>query len=260
MKAKPYQTTKALTQITHEDKESIRINKYLSDASFCSRRDADKYVEEKRVTINDLTVEIGTKVFPNDVVKVDGKIVKRVIKKAYIALNKPIGIVCTNDLNVKNNIRSYVDYKELIYPIGRLDKDSEGLILLTNDGDIVNKILRAEHGHEKEYLVTVNKLVTQEFIKLMSEGVIIYNQVAHKNQKTAPCVVTKHGEFEFKIILKQGLNRQIRRMCEAIGYHVQKLIRLRIMHIKLSDLPVGYWRYLTEQELIELNHVISLKK
>lgn len=244
--------------ISHEKKTSIRLNKYLSDAGICSRRGADKLVEEGRVMIDGEMAVVGSQILPHQKVFVDSKLVPPKATPVYIALHKPKGIVCTNDQKVAGNIRDYVDYKELIFPIGRLDKDSHGLILLTNDGDIVNKILRAEYGHEKEYVVKVNKYMTDEFLTQMSSGVIIYNQVAHKNQKTTPTQVLRIDDDTFRIFLKQGLNKQIRRMCEALGYHVEDLKRTRIMNIKLGDLPSGYWRYLEDSELKELNHLINL--
>lgn len=243
--------------ITHEEKEELRLNKYLSDLGITSRRGADKLVEDGKVSVNGVIAVVGMKVSGSDEVLVNGKPVGAIAPRTYIMLHKPTGITCTNDLSVKGNIRAFVNYKELIFPVGRLDKDSSGLILLTNDGDIVNKILRAEYGHEKEYVVTVDKDFDETFIKKMSDGVIIYNQVAHKDEKTAKAKVTRLDSRSFKIILKQGLNRQIRRMTKALGYNVKSLKRIRIMHIRLGDLEVGKWRYLNNQELIELDTKIK---
>ncbi len=228
-----------------------RINKYLSEVGYCSRRAADKLLEAGRITINGKKPELGTKVFPSDEICVDGKrITKKEEKPVYIAFNKPIGIVCTTDTRVeKDNIIDYINYPKRIFPIGRLDKPSEGLIFLTNDGDIVNKILRARNNHEKEYIVTVNKPITTEFITKMQNGVPILDTITRK------CTVEKIGKFTFKIILTQGLNRQIRRMSEYLGYKVTKLKRIRIMNVKL-DIPIGKWRDLTKKELNEINRLI----
>ena len=234
------------------DKPQKRINKYLSEVGYCSRRAADKLIEEGRVTINGAVPEMGTKISHDDEIRVDGKLISEPKEKpVYIAFNKPVGIVCTTDTRVeKDNIIDYINYPKRIFPIGRLDKPSEGLILLTNDGDIVNKILRARNNHEKEYLVTVNKPVTKEFIKKMSNGVPILDTVTRK------CFVEQKGTFTFKIILTQGLNRQIRRMCEYLDYEVVQLKRVRIMNI-LLDMPVGEWRYLSPNELDEINHLVA---
>ena len=230
----------------------VRINKFLSQAGFCSRREADKFILDERVTINGVVAKMGEKIDPNDDVSVDGeRISKKPNKKIYIILNKPKGIVCTTDSGVeKNNIIDYVNHPKRIFPIGRLDKTSEGLIFLTNDGDIVNKILRAKNKHEKEYHVTVDKPITHEFIQQMSKGVPILNTV------TRPCEIKRIKDYEFKIILTQGLNRQIRRMCEYLGYRVKKLKRIRIMNIKL-DIPLGEWRYFNDQEFSELKEMLS---
>ncbi|MCB0463638.1 MAG: 23S rRNA pseudouridine(2604) synthase RluF [Flavobacteriaceae bacterium] len=231
-----------------------RINKYLSEIGYCSRREADKLIAAGRVTINGKVAEMGTKIAQDDVVAVDGTILKD--KKdsfVYLAFNKPIGIVCTTDTRVeKDNIIDFINYPKRIFPIGRLDKPSEGLILLTDDGDIVNKILRASNNHEKEYIVTVNKPISQTFIKHMSEGIFL----EELKTTTKKCKVEKIGTYEFKIILTQGLNRQIRRMCEYLNYEVQTLKRVRIMNIKL-DVPVGKYRELTKKEFNELNQLIS---
>lgn len=232
--------------------ESTRINKYLSEVGYCSRRAADKLIEAGKVTINGVVPEMGTKVKQGDEVRVDGKLIEASDEKpVYIAFHKPVGIVCTTDTRVeKDNIIDYINYPSRIFPIGRLDKPSEGLILLTNDGDIVNKILRARNNHDKEYIVTVNRPITKEFVKKMSGGVPILDTVTRK------CVVEKIGVCQFRIILTQGLNRQIRRMCEYLGYRVVELKRVRIMNIKL-DMPLGKWRDLTKAELSELNRLIA---
>ena len=230
----------------------VRINKFLSQAGFCSRREADKYIVDGRVTINGDVAEMGTKITEEDKISVDGeKISRKNIKKLYIIFNKPKGIVCTTDAGVeKDNIIDFINHPQRIFPIGRLDKTSEGLIFLTNDGDIVNKILRAKNKHEKEYHVTVDKPINNDFIKKMSNGVSILNTVTKK------CEVKFIKDYEFKIILTQGLNRQIRRMCEFLGYRVKKLKRIRIMNIKV-DLPIGQWRYFSSEEISELNKSLS---
>ncbi len=223
---------------------SKRLNKYLSEVGYCSRRAADKLIEQERVLVNGKLPSMGIKVRAGDVIKVDGEIIKKQKKTAtYIAFNKPIGIVCTTDTRVeKNNIINYINYPTRIFPIGRLDKDSEGLILLTDDGDIVNKILRSSNNHEKEYIVKVDKPISQTFIKRMSEGIPILDTV------TKACQVKKLSQKTFKITLTQGLNRQIRRMCEYLNYKVENLQRVRIMNIHLKC-PVGAFRDLTKEEL-----------
>ena len=239
------------------DPITTRLNKYLSEAGYCSRRAADKLIDEGRVTINDVVPEMGTKVIPGDEVKVDGKtILNDPKKRTYIAFNKPIGIVCTTDTDVeKNNIIDYINYPTRIFPIGRLDKDSEGLILLTDDGDIVNKILRASNNHEKEYIVTVDKPISQTFVQRMSAGI----PLEELGKTTKSCSVEKLSAFEFKIILTQGLNRQIRRMCEYLNYEVQSLKRTRIMNI-LQKCEVGTYRDLTDEELNTLNETLKDSK
>ncbi|MBN6187252.1 23S rRNA pseudouridine(2604) synthase RluF [Aneurinibacillus sp. BA2021] len=224
----------------------MRINKFISETGICSRREADKWIEARRVTINGVVAELGSTAEPGDDVRVDGRPIGSKKKPIYIALNKPVGITCTTERHIKGNIVDFVNHPERIFPIGRLDKDSQGLILLTNDGDIVNRILRAENNHEKEYIVTVNKPITDSFIKGMSSGVRILNT------KTKPCKVTRISDRVFRIILTQGLNRQIRRMCQVFGYHVVKLQRVRIMNIKLDGLKIGQWRNITSQEFKEL--------
>ena len=241
--------------IVHHDRpEAVRLNKYISESGFCSRREADKYIEAGSVTIDGKKAVMGTKVLKGQVVKVNGKNIYKEEELVYIALNKPVGITCTTEHKVKGNIVDFVGHKKRIFPIGRLDKDSQGLILLTNDGDIVNKILRAGNNHEKEYIVTVNKPINQEFVQRMSNGIRILGQVTKK------CYVKKEGPNTFKIILTQGLNRQIRRMCEACGYEVTKLKRIRIMNIDLGNLKIGEWRDLTVKELKELNNLIITSK
>lgn len=234
--------------------ELKRINKFLSEIGYCSRREADKLIEAGRVTINGSVPEKGTKIGNDDIIAIDGKVVKNTNKKfVYLAFNKPVGIVCTTDTRVeKDNIIDYINYPKRIFPIGRLDKPSEGLILLTDDGDIVNKILRASNNHEKEYIVTVDKPISQTFIERMSQGIYL----KELEQTTRPCNIKKIDKFTFSIILTQGLNRQIRRMCEYLNYEVQTLKRIRIMNIKL-DVPVGKYRELTKEEFNKLTLLIS---
>ena len=231
--------------------ESIRLNKYLSDAGICSRRQADRWIEEKRITVNGETARTGMKIALDSEVCIDGKPIKKEEKKVLLAMNKPAGIVCTAEKREKNNIVDYMKYPKRIYPVGRLDKDSTGLLLLTNDGELVNKIMRAGNYHEKEYLVSVNKPVTEEFCRKMSCGVAILDTV------TRPCKVEKTGEKSFRIILTQGLNRQIRRMCETLGYRVLTLQRVRIMNIRLGRLKVGNWRSIEGKERKELDALLS---
>lgn len=235
-----------------QDENLVRINKFFSEIGYCSRREADKLVEKKWVTINGRIAVNGDKISPTDEVKVKGKLIqKKQNKQVYIALNKPRGIVCTTDTKrEKNNIIDFVNYPERIFPIGRLDKDSQGLILLTNDGDIVNKILRASNNHEKEYIVTVKQAITKAFIRKMSNGIPILDTVTKK------CFVEQIDQFRFRIILTQGLNRQIRRMCEYLNYDVSRLERIRITNIEL-DIPVGEWRYVSKAELKELNKLLE---
>ena len=235
-----------------DSNEATRINKYLSEVGYCSRRASDKLIDEGRVRINGQIPEKGTKVLPGDEVSVDGKTISEPKEDfIYIAFNKPIGIVCTTDtIREKNNIIKFINYPKRIFPIGRLDKPSEGLIFLTNDGDIVNKILRARNNHEKEYEVTVNKPITNAFIQKMSKGIPILDTV------TRECYVKQNGSYTFTIILTQGLNRQIRRMCEFLDYRVTKLKRVRIMNISL-DVPVGKWRYLDEDEILVINSMVA---
>lgn len=229
----------------------MRINKFISETGFCSRREADKLVEGGRVTINGERAVLGSQAEPGDDVRIDGKPLETGSKVVYIALNKPVGITSTTEAHIQGNIVDFVGHHERIFPIGRLDKDSEGLILLTNDGDIVNKILRAEGKHEKEYIVTVDRPVTPSFITGMSSGVKILGS------RTLPCQVTRISERVFRIILTEGKNRQIRRMCAAFGYEVRRLQRIRVMNIHLGSLHTGEWRELTAQEKMELGAMLN---
>lgn len=227
----------------------MRLNKYLSESGACSRREADTLISEGRVTVNGKPAMLGTQVNEGDEVKLDGDRVgtaRKKVKPVYIALNKPTGITCTTERHVAGNIIDFVGHKERIFPIGRLDKDSEGLILLTNDGDIVNEVLRAEHKHEKEYVVSVDHAITPEFVSQMTAGVRL------SDATTRPCKIHQLGPKVFRIVLTQGLNRQIRRMCEALGYTVETLQRVRIMHIRLGELPLGRWRQLQPAEIAPL--------
>lgn len=233
----------------------IRINKYLSEAGVCSRRAADKLVEEGKVTVDGKVALMGTKVSEGQVVIVDGNEVGKTIDKkdmVVLALNKPRGIVCTCSHKDKNNVIDYIKYPERVYPIGRLDKDSEGLLLLTNNGELMNRILKAANGHEKEYVVTVDKKITKEFVEKMSKGVPVLDRI------TSPCKVSKINDTTFNIILTQGLNRQIRRMCEYLGYSVLKLCRIRIMNIKIDNLPTGKYRFLNKKEIKELYKSVGI--
>ncbi|HEY5601719.1 MAG TPA: 23S rRNA pseudouridine(2604) synthase RluF [Gammaproteobacteria bacterium] len=225
----------------------MRLNKYISETGICSRREADAMISSGRVTINGRRAELGTQVNEGDEVRVDNRVVgSRKKQHVYIALNKPVGITCTTERHVADNIIDFIGHPERIFPIGRLDKDSEGLILLTSNGDIVNVILRSENNHEKEYIVTVDKPITGDFLNGMSKGVRILDE------RTKPCKVTRVDKYTFRITLTQGLNRQIRRMCEVFDYQVRRLQRVRIMHIKLGKLKPGHWRKLTENELRDL--------
>ncbi len=237
------------------EEKLIRLNKRLSELGYCSRRKADKLIEAGRIRVNGKVAEMGLKVSESDRIEIDGRSLEQDEgKSVYIAFNKPVGIVCTTDTRVeKNNIIDYINYPSRIFPIGRLDKMSEGLILLTDDGDIVNEILRSSKKQEKEYIVTVNKPISQTFVKRMSGGIPILNTV------TAKCKVEKLDKFTFKIILTQGLNRQIRRMCEYLDYRVTSLKRVRIMNIEL-DMPLGNYRELSKKELAELKEAIAAKK
>ncbi|MCQ8880364.1 23S rRNA pseudouridine(2604) synthase RluF [Pseudoalteromonas shioyasakiensis] len=231
--------------------ELKRLNKFISETGFCSRREADKYIEEGRVTVNGNLPEMGVKVSDADDVLIDGKPLKAKPKLVYIAYNKPVGITCTTERKIQSNIVKAVNYPERIFPIGRLDRPSEGLIFLTNEGDIVNKILRAGNNHEKEYVVTVDKPLNRQFVNKMANGIPILDTVTKK------CKVKQTGPQQFTIVLTQGLNRQIRRMCEYLGYEVVTLKRTRIMNVTLKGLKVGQWRHLTEQEMAEINNSIA---
>jgi 23S rRNA pseudouridine2604 synthase len=235
-----------------KEEQTTRINKYLSEVGYCSRRAADKLIEQGRVTINGAVPEMGTKITATDEIRVNGELVGKPKEKfTYLAFNKPVGIVCTTDTGVeKDNIIDFINYPKRIFPIGRLDKPSEGLIFMTDDGDIVNKILRARNNHEKEYIVAVNKPVTSDFLRKMSSGIPILDTV------TKPCKVEKIDKNTFRIILTQGLNRQIRRMCEHLEYRVKRLQRVRIMNIEL-DVEIGKWRHLSDNELQEINRLVA---
>ena len=232
--------------------EPIRLNKFISDSGYCSRREADKLIEQGRVMVNGKRPEVGAKVTAKDKVRVDGNLLEvDAVEPVYLLLNKPAGIETTTDTSQRDNIISFVNYPERIFPVGRLDKDSEGLIILTNDGDIVNKILRAGNKHEKEYIVTVDKPINQDFVQRMSGGVSILGV------NTRKCFVEQLGPNKFRIILTQGMNRQIRRMCEALGYEVQTLQRIRIMHLSLAKIPMGQWRNMTDAEVAELQRLVA---
>lgn len=233
------------------ERETISLNKFISETGYCSRREADKLIEAGLVTVNGKQPKSGNRVSYADVIKIDGKPLKPKEKPLYIAFNKPVGVSSTTDCKDKYNIIDYLHHPKRIFPIGRLDKPSEGLIFLTNDGDIVNKILRAGNNHEKEYIVTVDKPITTDFIQRMSNGIKILDTVTQK------CFVKQESKYVFKIILTQGLNRQIRRMCEVLNYHVTKLIRIRIMNITLSGIAPGKWRYLTQPEIDTINKLVE---
>lgn len=234
-----------------KEEKGISLNKFISDTGRCSRREADKLIELGKVTLNGKIAKKGNRVGINDVVAIDGTPLQRKEQFIYIALNKPVGITSTTDKKDKSNIIDFVNYPKRIFPVGRLDKPSEGLILLTNDGNIVNKILRAGNAHQKEYIVQVDKPITNSFVQKMSNGIPILDTITQK------CFVKKEGKFIFRIILTQGLNRQIRRMCKYLGYKVLKLKRIRIMHITIDNLPPGEWRYLTTEEINRLKELVS---
>ena len=229
----------------------IRLNKFISETGFCSRREADKLIDQGKVTVNGKIPEMGTQVSKADYIEISGKPLKTKEELVYIAFNKPVGITCTTERKVKGNIIDFINFPKRIFPIGRLDKPSQGLIFLTNDGDIVNKILRSGNNHEKEYIVTVDKPLSPDFIKSMANGIPILSTITKK------CFVKKESKYVFRIILTEGLNRQIRRMCEYLGYSVVRLERLRIMNVSIDNLPIGKWRYLTKNELIGINELIS---
>lgn len=234
-----------------ENNNSINLNKYISSTGICSRREAEKFITNGSVTINGKVAQLGNRVFEGDDVKINGKPLKTKPKSLYIAFNKPVGIVCTTDSKERKNIVRYINHKERLFPIGRLDKPSQGLIFLTNDGDIVNKILRAGNNHEKEYIVTVNKPITSEFIQKMGNGIPILGTTTKK------CYVAQIDKFTFKIVLVQGLNRQIRRMCEYLNYEVTKLNRTRIMNVNLGNLKIGEWREISKNEMKKINEMIN---
>ena len=234
-----------------EENNSIRLNKVISETGFCSRREADRIIEDGRVLLNGKVGVLGDKASPSDEIVIDGVPLIRETKLVYLAFNKPVGITCTTERDIKGNIIDYINHKERIFPIGRLDKPSEGLIFLTNDGDIVNKILRAGNNHEKEYAVMVDKPITEDFLNQMSNGVPILDTVTQK------CYVEQESEYVFKIILTQGLNRQIRRMCDYLGYKVYRLKRLRIMNVTLDGIHPGKWRDLTSKELMEIQKLVE---
>ena len=230
----------------------MRLNRYISQTGLCSRREADKLIEQERVRINDEIPALGSRVELGDEVRVDGKLLEQKENDIYIAFNKPVGITCTTEQHIDGNIIDFINYPERIFPIGRLDKDSEGLILLTNDGGIVNEILREENNHHKDYIVIVDKPITPKFLKGMASGVKIFNPVKKEHTITKKCQVEQLGSHSFKITLSQGLNRQIRRMTSSFGYQVVKLKRVKIMHITLDGIGIGKWRYLTKDELSKI--------
>jgi len=231
--------------------EQKRLNKAISETGYCSRREADRLIETGKVKVNGQIVGLGVKVSANDVISVDGELITKNGQNIYLAFNKPVGITCTTDTSIKGNIIGFINYPERIFPIGRLDKPSEGLIFLTNDGEIVNKILRAGNKHEKEYIVKVNKKITRSFVKQMGSGVKILDTV------TKPCKVKMLDDFTFNIILTQGLNRQIRRMCSKLDYEVKKLKRIRIMNIKLNGLKTGHYRHFTDAEVTQIRKLVE---
>lgn len=236
---------------SEKNSELISLNKYISSSGFCSRREADKLIEQARVTVNGELALPATKVLLSDTVEIDGEPLKKKTRPIYIALNKPIGVTSTTDPKDKSNIIYFLNHPKRIFPVGRLDKDSDGLIFLTNDGDIVNKILRASNNHEKEYVVTIDKAIGPDFIRQMTNGLPILDTVTKK------CYVRQEGNKKFRIILTQGLNRQIRRMCEHLGYNVVKLTRIRIMNVSLGNLLPGKWRYLLPDEINTLNKMVE---
>jgi 23S rRNA pseudouridine2604 synthase len=231
--------------------DTKRLNKAISETGYCSRRAADKLIEDGHVKVNGKSVELGVKVSSKDTIMVHGQVITKEVENIYLAFNKPVGITCTTDTKIKGNIISYINYPERIFPIGRLDKPSEGLIFMTNDGDIVNKILRSKNSHEKEYIVTLDKKISNSFIKKMSNGVPVLDTISDK------CFVEKLNDYTFKIILMQGLNRQIRRMCEYLGYEVKKLKRVRIMNINLNNIKPGKYRSFTKDELTTIHKLVG---
>lgn len=241
---------KNIIQHSENSASTTRLNKFISETGFCSRREADKMIDKGNVTVNGKIPEMGTQVSTTDYIEINGRPLKSKEDAVYLAFNKPVGITCTTEHKVNGNIIDFINYPKRIFPIGRLDKASQGLIFLTNDGDIVNKILRSGNSHEKEYIVTVDKPISSDFIKNMGNGITILKTITKK------CLVKKESKYVFKIILTEGLNRQIRRMCEYLGYVVIKLERLRIMNVSIDNLPIGKWRYLSKNELIGINNLI----
>jgi 23S rRNA pseudouridine2604 synthase len=237
--------------VENNNDNSVSLNKYISSTGICSRREADKLIQDGRVTLNGQPTKLGNRVAAGDVVKIDGKPIKSQPQALYIAYHKPVGIVCTTDPKEPHNIIQAIQHRERLFPVGRLDKPSEGLIFLTNDGDIVNKILRAGNNHEKEYLVTVQQPITTDFIRKMSQGIPLLGTVTKK------CEVTQVSAYAFKIVLTQGLNRQIRRMCEFLDYEVAQLKRTRIMNVQLGNLKAGQWRELTASEMAYINRLVA---
>jgi 23S rRNA pseudouridine2604 synthase len=242
---------KTIIQHCENSTSQTRLNKFISESGFCSRRAADKMIDEGKVKVNGKIPEMGTQVSAADYIEINGNHLKHKEELVYLAFNKPVGITCTTEHKIKGNIIDFINFPKRIFPIGRLDKPSQGLIFLTNDGDIVNKILRSGNNHEKEYIVTVDKPISPDFIKNMSNGIAILDTITKK------CFVKKEGKYVFRIILTEGLNRQIRRMCECLGYAVVRLERLRIMNVSIDRLPIGKWRYLTQNELLGINDLIS---
>lgn len=231
--------------------ETKRLNKAISETGYCSRREADRLIDEGKVKVNGTVAGLGVQIKKNDKIEVEGKVITKEVEEIYLAFHKPVGVICTTDISIKNNIIDYIKFPERIFPIGRLDKPSEGLIFLTNDGDIVNKVLRSGNNHEKEYIVSVNRKITQSFVRQMSNGVPVLDTVTKK------CRVERVTDFTFRIILTQGLNRQIRRMCSYFGYEVTSLKRIRIMNVYLDDLAVGKYRHLTTKEREEINLLVA---
>ncbi len=231
--------------------ETKRLNKAISETGYCSRREADRLIDAGKVKVNSTVAGLGVQVTEADKIEVDGKLITKEVENIYLAFNKPVGIICTTDTSIRGNIIDYIKFPERIFPIGRLDKPSEGLIFLTNDGDIVNKVLRSGNNHEKEYIVSVNRKITQTFVRQMANGVPVLDTV------TKPCYVERVGDFTFRIVLTQGLNRQIRRMCSYFGYEVSSLKRVRIMNITLGNLKVGEYRHFTAQETEQINRLVA---
>ena len=250
MKTTHNEKDKNIIQHCENSASKIRLNKFISETGFCSRREADKLIDQGKVTVNGKIPEMGTQVSFTDYIEISGKPLKNKEELVYLAFNKPIGITCTTEHKVKGNIIDFINFPKRIFPIGRLDKPSQGLIFLTNDGDIVNKILRSGNNHEKEYIVTVDKPISADFIRNMGNGVPILDTITKK------CFIKKESKYVFRIILTEGLNRQIRRMCEYLGYNVVRLERLRIMNVSIGNLGIGKWRYLTKNELLGINELI----